>query len=486
METSNGSFGTDFILLGFSNRPKLELIISVLVFIFYMVALVGNSTIIIVSYLDSQLHTPMYFFLSNLSFLDLCYATSIVPQMLVNLWALSPKCWQNLWGANKSITYAGCVLQFFFALVFAATETLLLAVMASDHYAAVCQPLHCTVIMHPQLCQKMVLTCWLGGCGSAITVCSLTLNLPRCGHQNAHSFICEMPVLIKMACAYPRVIEIVIFAFGVVFPPLPLSLILISYGVITQVVMQIKSAGRRRTLYICGSHLTVVDLFYGTVIYMCIKPQNTTPQEEGKFFTLFYTIITPSLNPLIYKLRNKDVKMAVKRILVIEKSVHCNTLQDIGDSLQGSLTGKCTKIEIIMLSEVNHSESHFRVTELRPHFKPRLQIRSGQPPDGSDGEGVRGAPGEGGGGSQTQDSKWTGKLAASKSSVGVQTGRQTAAPFTPSSGETPPREKPGAPRERAGTSVHPGHRNRLPTLLPALPGRGTQQRRCSQTAGQRR
>ncbi|XP_037700239.1 putative olfactory receptor 2W6 [Choloepus didactylus] len=309
METGNGSSGTDFILLGFSDRPQLELIISVFVFIFYIVTLIGNTTIILVSHLDIQLHTPMYFFLSNLSFLDLCYTTSIIPQMLVNLW--SPK---------KSITYGGCVLQFFFALVLGATECLLLAVMAYDRYAAVCQPLHYTVIMHPQLCQKMVLSAWLGGLGSALILCSLTLKLPRCGHREVDNLLCEMPSLIKMACVYSKVFEIVVFALGVIFLLVPLLLILISYGVITQAVMQIKSPARwHKVLNTCGSHLTVVTLFYGTIIYMYMKPQNITSQDEGKFFTLFYTIVTPSLNPLIYTLRNKDVKSAVKRILWIEK-----------------------------------------------------------------------------------------------------------------------------------------------------------------------
>ncbi|XP_077657662.1 putative olfactory receptor 2W6 [Urocitellus parryii] len=200
METSNGSFRTDFILLGFSDQPQLESIISVVVFIFYIVTLVGNTTIILVSYLDTQLHTPMYFFLSNLSFLDLCYTTSIIPQMLA-----------NLWGPKKSITYGGCVLQFFFALDLGATECLLLAVMAYDRYAAVCQPLHYTVIMHPELCQKMVLTSWLGGLGSALILCSLTMKLPRCGHREVDNFFCEMPALIKMACVYSKVIEIVVF-----------------------------------------------------------------------------------------------------------------------------------------------------------------------------------------------------------------------------------------------------------------------------------
>ncbi|XP_040313074.1 olfactory receptor 2W1-like [Herpailurus yagouaroundi] len=305
MNKNNGSSMTDFILLGFSDRPQLEHIISGVVFIFYIVTLVGNTTIILVSNLDSQLHTPMYFFLSNLSFLDLCYATSIIPQMLV-----------NLWGPTKSITYGGCVLQFFFALDLGATECLLLAVMAYDRYAAVCQPLHYTVIMHPQLCQKMVLVAWLGGLGSALILCSLTLKLPRCGHREADNFFCEMPALLKMACVYSKVIEVIVYALGVIFLLVPLLLILISYTVITQAVMRIKSTARwRRVLNTCGSHLTVVTLFYGTLIYMYMKPQNSTSQDEGKFFTLFYTIVTPTLNPLIYTLRNKDVKSAVKRIL---------------------------------------------------------------------------------------------------------------------------------------------------------------------------
>ncbi|XP_077608547.1 olfactory receptor 2W1-like [Crocuta crocuta] len=309
MDTNNGSSMTDFILLGFSHWPQLEHIISGIVFVFYIVTLVGNTTIILVSNLDSQLHTPMYFFLSNLSFLDLCYTTSIVPQMLV-----------NLWGPTKSITYAGCVLQFFFALDLGATECLLLAVMAYDRYAAVCQPLHYTVIMHPQLCQKMVLTAWLGGLGSAFILCSLTLRLPRCGHREVDNFFCEMPAFLKMACVYSKVMEVTVYALGVILLLVPLSLILISYTVITQAVVRIKSTARwRKVLNTCGSHLTVVTLFYGTIIYMYMKPQNSTSQDEGKFFTFFYTIVTPTLNPLIYTLRNKDVKSAVKRILCVEK-----------------------------------------------------------------------------------------------------------------------------------------------------------------------
>lgn len=173
--------------------------------------------------------------------------------------------------------------------------------------------------MHPELCQKMVLTAWLGGLGSALILCSLTLKLPRCGHQEVDNFSCEMPALIKMACVYSKVIEVVVFALGVVFLLVPLSLILISYGVITQAVMRIKSAARwQKILNTCGSHLTVVSLFYGTIIYMYTKPQTSTSQN-GKLLSLFYTIVIPSFNPLIHTLRNKDVKSVIKRILWIKK-----------------------------------------------------------------------------------------------------------------------------------------------------------------------
>ncbi|XP_055988151.1 olfactory receptor 2W1-like [Sorex fumeus] len=308
MDVNNESSGTDFILLGFSDRPQLERIISLVVVISYLVTLLGNSTIILVSHLDAQLHTPMYFFLSNLSLLDLCYTTTIVPQMLV-----------NLWGPKRSITYGGCVLQFFIALDLGATECLLLAVMAYDRYAAVCQPLHYTVIMHPQLCHRMLLAAWLTTAGCAVLVSTLTLRLPRCGHREVDNFFCEMPAFVKIACASSKVVETVVFSLGVIYFLVPLSLIIISYGIIIRAVTRIKSAGRwRKILNTCGSHLTVVTLFYGTAISIYMKPQNNSKSQE-KFLTLFYTIITPGLNPLIYTLRNKDVKSAVKRLLFAKK-----------------------------------------------------------------------------------------------------------------------------------------------------------------------
>ncbi|XP_004622061.2 olfactory receptor 2J3-like [Sorex araneus] len=302
---NNGSYTMDFTLLGFSEWPQLERIISALVLIFYVVILVGNTMIILVSHLDPKLHTPMYFFLSNLSFLDLCYTNSVIPQMLV-----------NMWGPDKSINHLRCMLQAAIALDLGSTECLLLAVMAYDRYAAVCQPLHYTVIMHPQLCHRMVITCWLGAVGSTVSISLLTFSLPRCGHQEVDNFFCEILDLIKTACAYSKVLEVVFLSLSVIFLLVPLSAILISYGVITRAVMRIKSATRwQKLLSTCGSHLTVVALFYGTAMSMYLKPQRSTFQNEGKFIALVYIILIPSLNPLIYSLRNKDVKNAVKKIL---------------------------------------------------------------------------------------------------------------------------------------------------------------------------
>ncbi|XP_055988222.1 olfactory receptor 2W1-like [Sorex fumeus] len=305
---NNGSSTPDFILLGFSEWPQLERIISVVVPIFYVVILVGNTMIILVSHLDPKLHMPMYFFLSNLSFLDLCFTNTVIPQMLV-----------NMWGPEKSISHLSCMLQAAIALDLGATECLLLAMMAYDRYAAVCQPLHYVVIMHPKLCHRMVLVAWLTTACCDVLICTLTLRMPRCGHQVVDNFFCEILDLIKTACVYSKVLEVLFLSLTVVFLLAPLTVILTSYGAITRAVMRIKAATRwRNLLNTCDSHLTVVTLFYGTLISMYMRPQNNSAQYEGKFIALVYMILIPSLNPLIYSLRNKDVKNAVKKILCVK------------------------------------------------------------------------------------------------------------------------------------------------------------------------
>ncbi|XP_006872824.1 PREDICTED: olfactory receptor 2W1-like [Chrysochloris asiatica] len=308
MDRNNCTFRHGFILLGFSDHPKLEMALSGVVTIFYLITLVGNTAIILASLLDSHLHTPMYFFLRNLSFLDLCFTTSIIPQMLV-----------NLWGPDKTISYVGCVIQLYVYMWLGSIECLLLAVMSYDRFTAICKPLHYLVIMNPHLCLKMIFIVWGISFSNSVVLCSLTLNLSRCGNNILDHFLCELPAMIKIACVDTTAVEMSVFALGIVIVLTPLFLILISYGYIARAVLRMKSkAGQRKAINTCGSHLTVVSIFYGTIIYMYLRPGNSASKDQGKFLTLFYTIITPSLNPLIYTLRNKDMKDALKKLMRID------------------------------------------------------------------------------------------------------------------------------------------------------------------------
>uniref|UniRef100_A0A4W2DWS9 Olfactory receptor n=1 Tax=Bos indicus x Bos taurus TaxID=30522 RepID=A0A4W2DWS9_BOBOX len=302
---TNQSCQEGFILLGFSDRPKLEQILFVFVLIFYLVTLVGNAVIILVSHLDPSLHMPMYFFLTNLSFLDLCFTTSSIPQLLFNLG--SP---------DKTISYVGCAIQLFMFLGLGGTECVLLAVMAYDRFTAICKPLHYSVLMHPQLCWKLVSVAWGVGLLNSLVMSPVTMKLPRCGRCRVKHFLCEMPALIKVACVDTVAVESAVFILSVIIVLVPLSFILISYSCIALAVLRMKSAaGRRKAFNTCGSHLTVVSLFYGNIIYMYMQPGNNSSQDQGKFLTLFYNLVTPMLNPVIYTLRNKDVKGALRRLV---------------------------------------------------------------------------------------------------------------------------------------------------------------------------
>ncbi|XP_025844665.1 olfactory receptor 2W1 [Vulpes vulpes] len=311
MDQNNYTSLHGFVLLGFSDYPKLEMVLSGVVTVFYFITWVGNTAIIVASLLDSCLHTPMYFFLRNLSFLDLCFTTSIIPQMLV-----------NLWGPDKTISYIGCVIQLYIYMWLGSTECLLLAVMSYDRFTAICKPLRYLIIMNPHFCLKIIITVWSISLANSVALCTLTLNLPRCGNNLLDHFLCELPAIVKIACIDTTTVEMSVFALGIVFVLTPLSLILLSYGYVAKAVLRIKSkAGRKKSLNTCGSHLTVVSIFYGTIIYMYLQPGNSASQDQGKFLTLFYTIITPSLNPLIYTLRNKDMKNALRKLVRVDMNL---------------------------------------------------------------------------------------------------------------------------------------------------------------------
>ncbi|KAM6185767.1 olfactory receptor 2H1-like [Rhynchocyon petersi] len=310
MKGTNASNPVGFILLGFSDLPQLEMILLLVVSIVYILTLMGNTTIILISYLNPKLHTPMYFFLSNLSFLDLCFTTTIVPQML----------W-NLKGPEKTISYTGCLIQLYCVLGLGSTECILLTVMAYDRFNAICRPLHYGVIMHTKLLWQLAAVAWISGFLETTVQTILVFQLTLCSHHRVDDFMCEESALIKIACVDTTFLENELSVACVLYVVLPLGLILVSYGCIVRSVLRIKSAeGRRKAFGTCGSHMIVVVLYFGTIISVYIQPKSQYTQNHNKFLTLFYSVVTPSLNPLIYTLRNKEVKGAMKRLLAREPS----------------------------------------------------------------------------------------------------------------------------------------------------------------------
>ncbi|XP_051004132.1 olfactory receptor 2H1-like [Acomys russatus] len=301
----NQSSPVGFLLLGFSEHPYLEKILFVVVLCSYILTLLGNTLILLLSTLDPRLHSPMYFFLSNLSFLDLCFTTTCVPQMLL-----------NLWGPTKTISFLGCSVQLFIFMLLGTTECILLTVMAFDRYVAVCQPLHYATIIHPRLCRQLAAVAWVIGLVQSIVQIPPTLRLPFCPHRQIDDFLCEVPSLIRLSCGDTTFNEIQLAVAGVIFLLVPLSLILVSYGAIARAVVRTNSSkGRRKAFGTCSSHIIVVTLFYSSVIAVYLQPKNPYAQERGKFFGLFYAVGTPTLNPLVYTLRNKEVKRAFWRLL---------------------------------------------------------------------------------------------------------------------------------------------------------------------------
>ncbi|XP_004694794.1 PREDICTED: olfactory receptor 2B11-like [Condylura cristata] len=304
MELINKSYPEEFILLGFVDRPWLELPVFFILLVTYPLAMVGNIAIILVSILDSHLHSPMYFFLTNLSFLDMCYTTSIVPQMLF-----------NLGGSKKTISYLGCAVQLYFFHTMGGTECLLLALMSFDRYVAICKPLHYTLIMNRNVCAALASIVWLSGITYAVSEATVTLQLPLCGINKLDHLLCEIPVLIKTACGEKSANELTLSMVCIFMLAVPLCLVLASYACIGHAVFKMKSEGRKKAFGTCSSHLVVVLLFYGPAISMYLQPPSSISRDQPKFMALFYGVVTPTLNPFIYTLRNKDVKGAIGNLI---------------------------------------------------------------------------------------------------------------------------------------------------------------------------
>ncbi|XP_049744998.1 olfactory receptor 12-like [Elephas maximus indicus] len=294
----------EFVLVGFEGELETRVLLFAVFLVLYVVTVLGNLTMIMVITLDVRLHSPMYFFLKNLSFLDLCYASVIAPKALVNFFS-----------STKIITFTNCATQFFFFSLLATTETFLLVTMAYDRFMAICSPLHYPVTMCPSACTRLVLGTYCGGCLNSIVQTSLTFSLPFCSSHHINHFFCDVPPLLQIACTNTALNELLLFGLcGLIIVGTTL-IVLVSYGYITVTILRMRSGtGRHKVFSTCGSHMTVVSLFYGTLFVMYAQPGAVRSMEQGKVVSIFYTLVIPMLNPLIYSLRNKDVKEALQRL----------------------------------------------------------------------------------------------------------------------------------------------------------------------------
>ncbi|XP_077774468.1 olfactory receptor 10A7-like [Podarcis muralis] len=300
----NSTAPAKFILLGLSDDPNLQSTLFSAFLVLYIITLAGNLLIILLTLADPALHTPMYFFLRNLSFLEICYTSVNIPKML-----------SNLLSGNKSISFIGCALQTYFDFFFGGSECFLLASMAYDRYVAICKPLHYHILMSQKVSITLAVTSWLSGFLMSFGHTSMVFTVSYCGSNVINHFFCDIPPLLKLACGDTSRVEIAVFVVAMIFVTLPFILILMSYaGIITTILKISSSEGRKKTFSTCSSHLIVVTLFYGSACITYLKPNSTYSPNTGKFLSLFYTIIGPILNPLIYSLRNKEVKHAFKRI----------------------------------------------------------------------------------------------------------------------------------------------------------------------------
>ncbi|XP_029811185.1 olfactory receptor 12-like [Suricata suricatta] len=301
----NYSEVTEFILLGFITPPKVQILLFLAFLLIYMVTVLGNSSMVIVIKVDSRLHTPMYFFLRNLSYLDLCYSTVIAPQTLANFLS-----------KEKKISYNGCAAQFFFFALFVTTEGFLLAVMAFDRFSAICSPLLYPVHMSQKVCAQLVTGSYICGAINSMVQTGFTFSLRFCGENRLDHFFCDVPALIKISCADTSVNQIVLFILSALIIVTTTTVIVVSYAYILSTVLKIPSTrGRGKAFSTCGSHIAVVSLFYGAVFFMYAQPGAISSPGPNKAVAVLYTLLIPMLNPLIYSLRNRDVKGAVKRIL---------------------------------------------------------------------------------------------------------------------------------------------------------------------------
>ncbi|XP_021008051.1 olfactory receptor 5AN1-like [Mus caroli] len=302
---------TQFILLGFTDLPRIIILLFVTFLLIYITTLTWNLSLIVLIRMDSYLHTPMYFFLCNLSIIDLCYVTSTVPKML-----------SNFFQERQTISFVGCIVQNFIFSTMGLSESCLMAAMAYDRYAAICNPLLYASIMSPTLCVLMVLASYLSGLTASLLQLFALLRLHFCGTNVIKHFFCDMPQLLVLSCTDTFFVQVLTAILTMIFGFVNMLVIMISYGYIVLSILKITSAkGRSKAFNTCASHLTAVSLFYTSSIFVYLSSSSGGSSSFDRFVSVFYTVVIPMLNPLIYSLRNRDIKDAMKRL---QKKTVCN------------------------------------------------------------------------------------------------------------------------------------------------------------------
>nr|XP_020727725.1 olfactory receptor 1G1-like [Odocoileus virginianus texanus] len=313
MSITNETSISDFLLLGFSQHTKHQPLLFGLFLAMYLVTILGNLLIILAISSDTHLHTPMYFLLANLSFTDTCFSCTIVPKVLLNIHT-----------QHYTISHTGCLVQMFFFMELTLLDDFLLAVMAYDRYVAICLPLHYTTIMGPQRCLLLVTASWLSSYLLAFSLCLLMSHFSFCASHAIPHFFCDLLPLLKLACSDTRIFQLTMLTEAAPSGLIPLTCVLVSYAHIIHTILRIPSPGGKHKVFsTCGSHLTVVTLFYGTLFLVYFQPSSSYSADTGMAASVVYTMVTPMLNPFIYSLRNRHMKGALLQLVAVQKEGLC-------------------------------------------------------------------------------------------------------------------------------------------------------------------
>ncbi|XP_068103504.1 olfactory receptor 5AN6-like [Hyperolius riggenbachi] len=307
MKSLNETIVSEFVLLGLVDLPELKLPLFLVFLLIYLISLATNLLIALLIFHDPHLHTPMYFFLSNLACLDIFYSSVTCPRLL-----------SDIFSKTRTIPVSSCITQFFFFFSFACVELYLLAVMSFDRYIAICRPLHYVQIMHPQICARSVSIAWTSGFLSSLLHTLCILRLDFCGPKVINSFFCDLPQLLLLSCTDIFINVLVLFIGGIIMGSCSMSIIIVPYIHIFRTILKIQSwGGRMKAFSTCTSHLTVVTIFCGTVLSIYLRPSPGSASSQEGIVSVIYTVITPLVNPIIYSLRNQDLKAALTKFLLL-------------------------------------------------------------------------------------------------------------------------------------------------------------------------